>query len=328
MSRAKRLRRLRNDAKDIVRKYVCKFTNFDRVAIDSKIRPTVSVVPYLSSPNANFLLEDLEWPFGKPAFVTERAKIFDLRYVDHVLTTPSPQLFDSGLRGISAKISLMIIEPRAVCSDSYNFAHNMQDKFHKIFSHDRTLVDLLRNGIHLEHGRLEPLSKNLVKQLPKKIKRISLIASEKKWLKGHRLRHEIVDMAKAASVTDLDAIGRGYKPIDETSVGYAPYLFSVVIENSRQPGYFSEKIIDAFLHMALPIYWGDPNIEQVFDNRGMIVCTNAEEIVSQIIRANDELYTECLPYLKLNRHRALDFVDYTKRAARLIVESDQMVSSY
>ena len=296
------------------------FTGPKRLALGSDIQPVIAMMPYPKAPHASIFLNDLDWPFGKPEFVTPKSRIYDLRNVDHVLSTASSRLFFSQLRGISAKVSLMILEPCAVNSDGYMLAISKQDIFHKILSHDKAFVKQLSNGIHLEHGRILPLPEHL-EQATKKVKQISLIASEKRSTDGHRLRHQIVDMARANAIS-LDAMGRGYMPIEDTSTGFAPYHFSVVIENSRQPGYFTEKLVDAFLYMTLPIYWGDPDIEQVFDLRGMLICTTADEIMSQISGVNRELYTRRLPYLKQNRIRALKFVDYWTRAASKIRSSD------
>jgi len=52
---------------------------------------------------------------------------------------------------------------------------------------------------------------------------------------------------------------------------FLDYQFSLVIENSRQANYFSEKLIDCLITKTLPIYWGCPNISNWFDTRGWII---------------------------------------------------------
>ena len=65
-------------------------------------------------------------------------------------------------------------------------------------------------------------------------------------------------------------MGRGYAPFEAKEDGLAPYRASVVIENSREPSYISEKLIDAALCRTLPIYWGAPDVADWFDPAGLI----------------------------------------------------------
>jgi hypothetical protein len=59
--------------------------------------------------------------------------------------------------------------------------------------------------------------------------------------------------------------------IHEKDKLFLDYQFSLVIENSRQANYFSEKLIDCLITKTLPIYWGCPNISNWFDTRGWII---------------------------------------------------------
>jgi hypothetical protein len=52
---------------------------------------------------------------------------------------------------------------------------------------------------------------------------------------------------------------------------FETYMFSIVIENSRQIHYFTEKIIDCLLTKTIPIYYGCPNISDYFDTSGWII---------------------------------------------------------
>ena len=61
------------------------------------------------------------------------------------------------------------------------------------------------------------------------------------------------------------------KDLHEKDKLFLDYQFSLVIENSRQKNYFSEKLIDCLITKTLPIYWGCPNISDWFDTRGWII---------------------------------------------------------
>jgi hypothetical protein len=117
---------------------------------------------------------------------------------------------------------------------------------------------------------------------------------------------------------DLHALGLGYQPLKDKTDGHAPYLFSVVIENTKSPVCFTEKLIDSLLCHSLPIYWGAPDIEHFFDPRGMIQCRNERELKNAIQSLTQSDFDSRRPYLEDNRRRALQYIDYPRRAAELL----------
>ena len=48
------------------------------------------------------------------------------------------------------------------------------------------------------------------------------------------------------------------------------YKFTVAFENSSAPGYHTEKILDPMTAGSIPIYWGDPEIGDVFNTASFI----------------------------------------------------------
>lgn len=58
---------------------------------------------------------------------------------------------------------------------------------------------------------------------------------------------------------------------------YSRHKFTLALENSRMPGYTTEKIIESWGGRTVPIYWGDPAIETVFNKEAFI---NANEYSS------------------------------------------------
>ena len=48
------------------------------------------------------------------------------------------------------------------------------------------------------------------------------------------------------------------------------HKFALAFENTSHPGYTTEKIIDAFAASCIPIYWGDPWIDRVFNPKSFI----------------------------------------------------------
>ena len=70
----------------------------------------------------------------------------------------------------------------------------------------------------------------------------------------------------------------------------------VCVENTRASGYITEKIVNAFLAGAIPIYIGAPDIAAHFDPRSFVNCNelSLEECASEVrrIENNEELYQD------------------------------------
>ena len=153
-----------------------------------------------------------------------------------------------------------------------------------------------------------------------KTRRMSLIASGKRDLPGHLLRHELVSHIREENL-DVEVLGRGYVPFEDKADGLAPYKFSVVIENVQEPHYFTEKLIDAILCETVPIYWGCRNIEDFIDPSCMIRCNNKEELIAAIEGADDAMYQERIGALRAARDTALHWANFNTRAATALLES-------
>ena len=96
-----------------------------------------------------------------------------------------------------------------------------------------------------------------------KAKLISCVASTKSFLPGHKKRLSFVKHLIEAEL-GIDFYGRGRNPIDDKWDALYPYKFSIAIENSSLPDYWTEKISDCFMAYTIPIYYGCTNIDEYF----------------------------------------------------------------
>lgn len=77
------------------------------------------------------------------------------------------------------------------------------------------------------------------------------------------------------------------------------YKFVIACENQQFSEYNTEKIFDAFASNSIPIYWGDPKIEKIYNEKAFINCNNYKsleevlEVVKQLDN-DDEKYLEML----------------------------------
>jgi hypothetical protein len=133
-----------------------------------------------------------------------------------------------------------------------------------------------------------------------KTKNISIIASEKNYLEGHKLRHLVINKFK----DKLDLFGRGYRFVENKADMLKDYRFSIIIENVRYENYFTEKIVDCIITGTVPIYWGCPNIKDFYNENGFIFFETLEDLVKIIPTLDEKKYAEMLPYIKENFERA------------------------
>lgn len=48
------------------------------------------------------------------------------------------------------------------------------------------------------------------------------------------------------------------------------HKFAIACENSSHPGYTTEKLVEAFAAGCVPIYWGDPEVANVFNPKAFV----------------------------------------------------------
>lgn len=87
------------------------------------------------------------------------------------------------------------------------------------------------------------------------------------------------------------------------------YKFIICFENSDKDGYFTEKIINAFVGDTVPIYWCNKNAQKYFNEKSMVLIPeytpeNVNKAIEEIVtlQNNDELYKQKLlePLFKNN----------------------------
>ncbi len=76
-------------------------------------------------------------------------------------------------------------------------------------------------------------------------------------------------------------------PCDDKRTFQAQYKFSIAFENSSHSGYVTEKIVDAFAAGTIPIYWGDPGIEDYFNPKAFIHIKDRNDLEEAICRIKE-----------------------------------------
>lgn len=129
-----------------------------------------------------------------------------------------------------------------------------------------------------------------------KTKSISIIASGKNDLNGHKIRHQIVEKYRNI----IDVYGREYSSLDNKLDGLRDYRYQIVVENCKEDYYFTEKLIDCFATGVIPIYWGCPSIANFFDIDGILTFDNVDELDDIMAKLSENNYLKKIKHIKNN----------------------------
>lgn len=267
----------------------------------------------LLRPLARMPLAGAEWRGGGP--VSAAATAGDLSADDHLVMHVSSRALLAPQSGLRCHVSVLLREPPTVQQRYYRILPRLAGWFHRILTHNPAILAACPNARFTPHGG-NWLRRQVDPDTPKTA-RISIIASRKASSEGHRLRHTIADWSRTAA-TDLDLLGGAYRRLDDKAAGHLPYAFSVVIENCREEGYFTEKIVDALLCGSVPVYWGAPDIERYFDPQGLVVCRSEDELREAIRSLTFEDFRARRDVLEANRLRALRYADVSGMIAEVL----------
>ena len=83
-------------------------------------------------------------------------------------------------------------------------------------------------------------------------------------------------------------------------------MFHIAIENNQATDYFTEKLIDCFVSMTIPIYYGCPNIGDYFDIRGMIIVNDMNDINNLNNIISEKFYKDRITFIEDNYCRVLN----------------------
>jgi GR25 family glycosyltransferase involved in LPS biosynthesis len=124
---------------------------------------------------------------------------------------------------------------------------------------------------------------------------------------------------KLSEYKSIDCYGKLFKNqsnhIIENSSWYNPmiydiiqqYKFMICMENKQKPDYWTEKIVNGFIGNTIPIYWGDPNITDIFNEQSFININKfgleqgIEEIL--LLDSNDTMYNEMFSSPPINNNK-------------------------
>jgi hypothetical protein len=167
------------------------------------------------------------------------------------------------------------------------------------------------NGLLPNHLNIENFDPDLnfcLNNVYKKNKKCSFIVSSRSGMGGtkangihkygnlYETRLKLVEKILNSNL-DIDIYGRGLKKLfgshkkikgqaEHKIDALKDYQFSIAIENTKEDGYFTEKLGDCILTDTTPIYMGCPNIQDYFSNIHILNPENSLEQIEEILNKN------------------------------------------
>lgn len=186
-----------------------------------------------------------------------------------------------------------LLEPRELIPHVYQYVENNPNKFKEVFTHDKELIRKI-GATFVPFGGC--WIDNWDRIIFTKTKNFSIIASGKRQLPGHTLRHQII----TAAGNNIDVYGNGYRPIKDKIEGLKDYRYHFAIENCKRDFWFTEKLIDCLVTGSIPIYWGCPSISNFFNTDGFVIFDTLPELKEKLKLCTPEYYESKMPAIREN----------------------------
>jgi hypothetical protein len=224
------------------------------------------------------------------------------------------------------------VEPQAISPLEGTIIAN-KDRYALILTFNQRILDSCPNAIEYIHGTTW-IEKGFYESvdISKKAFAISTLASTKNVLNapGHLLRKAIHANQPLFEGLPITFFRSSHQQPPLHDYGGNPFLgkskvelfenfqFAIVIENSRQTNYFTEKLMDCLLTKTIPIYWGCPNVEKFFDTTGWIVLntTRVEDIRQALSLLEPSYYARFASTVEKNYETAKQWVSFYENISK------------
>jgi hypothetical protein len=124
-------------------------------------------------------------------------------------------------------------------------------------------------------------------------------------------RASVIELARSIGIEVVE------RPIDKTEL-FIDSMFHITIENNKADDYFTEKLIDCFVSMTIPIYYGCPNIGAYFNIRGMIIINDINDIEYLNNNLSEKFYSDRISYVEENYGRVLDSLSFKEQFINIV----------
>ena len=218
------------------------------------------------------------------------------------------KILDAKMRG--KKNFGIIVESEAIVPSLYSKllnSPNIISKYDGIFTHSERLLNCYSNayfipGSSVWYGGTTGGGTLSCDKYNYKKKNVSLVSSDKAQCELHRFRLHLAELLSKSKGVDVMGTYNGGKYVSIAD-SLDEYRFSIVIENNITSCYFTEKILNCFASMTIPIYVGATDIGKYFDSRGIVSISPSmsdDEIIHIINMCTQDFYSNSIDAIKNN----------------------------
>jgi len=163
---------------------------------------------------------------------------------------------------------------------------------------------------------------------------ITSVTSDKLFTTGHYFRHTVyynqqlitsipvrfhrsTDSKNLPAITDIPRLGAANAcKIDL----FKDSQFSLVLENSRQLNYFTEKLCDCLITKTIPVYYGCPNISEYFDTTGWVILENENmlDMIERMKVLTPDYYMKHIDTVNKNFEEVKKYIDIEENINRCL----------
>ena len=216
------------------------------------------------------------------------------------------------------------IEPEIICPQEKYLIENWR-KYKQIITYNDNILKACPNAKKYFYGTKWLLPEfYLNNDISRKRFQISHIGGTKKInnAPGHILRqilhHSQTKIIGPCPITFYRSANQqpiindyGDNPIvgEHKNILFDKYEYAFVIENNRAINYFTEKLIDCLLMKTIPIYYGAPNIPDIFNTTGWIILETGsiKEINEKLAQLTVNTYNTHYSVISENYETALKY---------------------
>lgn len=196
-------------------------------------------------------------------------------------------------QGTGKKKVVIMVEPRSIQPEMYEYMKFNYMNYHVIFTHDLELLKICENARPINFMNWYESY-----DVPK-TKNISMVCSAKLMCKEHSKRQLLADMLG----NKVDHYGEYKGKWADYYECRAEYRFEVVVDNYWSGYWASEKLANALASKTVPIYLGGEHLPKDIDPFGIIQVHNIEDIplmVDCILESPERYYNRRLDAINAN----------------------------
>jgi hypothetical protein len=217
------------------------------------------------------------------------------------------------------------VEPEAICSIETQFLKDL-NQYDFILTFNKLILEQCPNAYKYLYGTtfILPTDYQTI-DIDAKQFLLTNLTSDKLMAYGHEFRHTVYYKQEFINtIPTRFYISNDSKKLpiiqENPRLGAARHLkidlfkdaqFSLIIENSRQDNYFTEKLCDCLITKTIPVYYGCPNISEFFDTTGWILLEDEsfENFISKIEVLTPNYYRNYLETIEKNFETVKQYID-------------------